>query len=130
MVSTLLSAGVVDPASPDVEAAMAAKYPQDRSELPAFEAGGGDSELNLPRLLPEMRKLKAMRGVGPSGWRNEYVRVLAIEHGDNGAARAGGLVEKFADGVVNNRPPGWFYRVTAAVRLVGETTFAQPGGVA
>ena len=118
MVSLLVSAGLVDSNDPRVEEAMVAKYPQVRSQLPDFEVGSGNAGLELPALLPEMRKLKALRGVGPSGWRNEYLRVLAIEHDDNGAARVGGLVEKFASDMVNNRLPGWFYRATAAVRLV------------
>lgn len=80
--------------------------------------GGGDSPLDLSLLLTEMRKLKAMRGVGPSGWRNEYLRALAIEHADSSAARVVSSVLRFAKDMANNRLPGWFYRATAAVRLV------------
>ncbi|MGB1920991.1 MAG: alanine--tRNA ligase, partial [Candidatus Puniceispirillaceae bacterium] len=48
-------------------------YTSDTAEGVVLALVADGAEIKLPGIMKHLRRLKAMRGVGPSGWRNEYL---------------------------------------------------------
>ena len=117
-VSLLVSGGMVDPTDPGVIDALEALHPKRTSNIPSFRAHPGASKIKLPALSHTLRALKSRRGVGPSGMRNEYLRALTSAFADPSAQRCFPRLKRFCESLVNNELPGWYYRVTASIRLI------------
>jgi len=115
--SALLSEGTLDPRNPAVYRKLKEKHPTRKADV--------DFDLEKDfRLADELRpdvkfaKLRRRAGVGPDGWRNEYLIVLDRAHDDPDAKPVMELWKEFARLESNGLFPAWWYYGQTAVRLV------------
>jgi hypothetical protein len=64
------------------------------------------------------RTARRRTAAGPGRGRNEYLRVLGIEHSDNRAREAIDQMEEYAKLFINGNFPRWYYVAAMAARLV------------
>ena len=69
-------------------------------------------------LGPTLAKLDRGAGVGVSGFRHEYLKVLTRDYADARAASAITLLDRFAERYVNAELPAWFYYPFSTIKEV------------
>ena len=112
----LLSQGLHNPNDPDIYRQLLDLHPPRQRAVPAA-APLSAARLSV-NLRKTFRKAKRLKAPGPSGSRNEYLRVLAMEHKDLRARLVIGLYEDFAAGLINGDLPSWFVVAWTSARLV------------
>ena len=97
---------------------LAEKHPTRQEQLPGGLADFAPFRRVHVDLTEVLRQLDPRAGVGPSGFRNTYLRALTEQFEDAKARSALDLLNEFADKYVNAEFPAWFYAVFTAVKLV------------
>jgi hypothetical protein len=114
--SRLLFTGIHDPHDPDIRQQLLSLHPPCRRAVPAAPPPSG-ARLGV-HLRQTFRGARRHKATGPSGSRNEYLRVLAMEHEDVRASCVISEYEHFAELLVNGDLPAWFSVAWSSARVV------------
>jgi len=114
----LLLQGLHNPNDPDIHRQLLDLHPPRQRAVPAAAPpSAARLSVNLRETFRKAKRLK-LKAPGPSGSRNEYLRVLAMEHEDLRARLVIGLYEDFAARLINGDLPSWFVVAWTSARLV------------
>ena len=126
--SALLTHGVADLDDPDVSKQMCDKHVPRHRALPGSLPQGLPNDVLKVKLWKKYQSLDSLAGTGVCGYRNEYLRCLAVPYADALASKAVSLHEHFAEDFLNARLPSWYYWVVTSVKLVGLLKKVTPVG--
>jgi hypothetical protein len=123
--SRLLSAGIHDPHDLGIRRQLLALHPPHRRAVPAAPPPAA-ARLGV-HLRGTFRHARRHKATGPSGARNEYLRVLAMQHEDVRASCVIPEYEHFAELLVNGDLPAWFTVAWSSARVVPLRKPVKPG---
>ena len=118
------SAGLLDCADPAVRAKLQGIHGA-RSK-PMSDEPPPEGERLVVLLREACRTARRRTAAGPGGGRNEYLRVLGMEHSDDRAKEAIDEMEEYAELFINGDFPSWYYVAAMAARLVPIGQKARP----
>ena len=118
-VALLNSHGVASTTNAAVVAALLAKHPARTTSLPdeVFRPVAPAERVGLD-LVDRLRGLRAGVAPGPSGMRNEYMKVLVGDYAPAAAADALRGLHRLGEAYVNDELPLWFYKLATGARLI------------
>ena len=109
-----------------ITAQLETKHPRRATEIDVDLSRYGPIGNIAIDLTQTFRSLSRRSGMGLDGLRNEHLRALACSFPGRKTAKVMECVNRFAELVLNNAMPAWYYWVATSVRLLA---MIKPGAV-